>query len=159
MKEALKDVLKHTVRTQTGAHSLDAIGASIDDVRANFKYVGHDEIEQVKQGIFAAETDDAESQVLYHTHGSLSVNGVSVHQAVFEQGDDSIDVIFAHLSYVLKHERKRLEHTILDVHVRGSVLVHKSGQNGEGTAGLSYDGDSDSGAHAVLALLDLEIVE
>jgi hypothetical protein len=51
------------------------------------------------------------------------VDGVSVHQAVFEQGHDGACVVFAHLADVLEHERQGLEHAVLDVHVGGSVLV------------------------------------
>ena len=37
-----------------------------------------------------------------------------------------------------------------------NVLVHESGQHGEGRARLGHDGDGHGRAHAVLPLLDLE---
>ena len=107
----------------------------------------------------AAEANDAKRQMLHYAHCSLPVDGVSVHQAVFEQGHDGAYVVFAHLADVLEHERQGLEHAVLDVHVGGSVLVHEGGEHGEGAAGLRDDGDGDGSAHAILALLDLEIVE
>jgi len=39
------------------------------------------------------------------------------------------------------------------------VLVHERGQHGEGRAGLRHDCDGHGGAHAVLALLHLQVVQ
>ena len=39
------------------------------------------------------------------------------------------------------------------------VLVHERGQHGEGGAGLSHNGNGDGRAHAVLALLHLQVIQ
>ena len=39
------------------------------------------------------------------------------------------------------------------------ILIHEGRQNGEGRAGLSHDRNGHGGAHAVLPLLDLEVIQ
>ena len=82
-----------------------------------------------------------------------------VHEGIFKQRCHCIDVVLAHLSNVLKQERKRLEDTILNIELRYSVLIHEGWQHGEGRTGLRNNGNSDSGAHPVLTLLYLKIVQ
>ena len=103
--------------------------------------------------------NDAKRQMLHHANCSLPVDGVSVHQAVFEQGHDGACVVFAHLADVLEQEGQGLEDAVLHVRLGHPVLVHECGEDGEGAARLRDDGDGDGGANAILALLDLEIVE
>ncbi len=82
-----------------------------------------------------------------------------VHQSVLEQRADGVDVVLAHLADVLKHERQRLEDAVLDVQLGHPVLVHQAREDGERGARFAHDGDGDSRAHAVLALLDSQVVE
>jgi hypothetical protein len=39
------------------------------------------------------------------------------------------------------------------------VLVHEAGEDSEGGAGLGHNGDGDGGAHSVLPLLHLQVVQ
>jgi hypothetical protein len=48
VKQALKNVLKNAVGAETRAHRLDTIRARVDEVRADFEDVGHDEVEEVQ---------------------------------------------------------------------------------------------------------------
>lgn len=52
-----------------------------------------------------------------------------------------------------------LEDAVLYVELGHAVLVQQRRQHGERRARLCHDRDRDCGAHAVLALLDLEVVE
>ena len=84
---------------------------------------------------------------------------IPVHERVLQQWRDGVDVVLAHLPDVLKQEGERLEDTVLHVQLGHAVLVHERRQHGEGRAGLGDDGDGHGGAHAVLALLHLQVVE
>ena len=44
----MKNVLKNAVGAETRAHRLDTIRARVDEVRADFEDVGHDEVEEVQ---------------------------------------------------------------------------------------------------------------
>lgn len=82
-----------------------------------------------------------------------------VHERILQQWRDGVDVVFAHLSDVLKQEGEGLENTVLHVEFRNPVLIHERWENREGRTGLGDDGDSHSCADAVLTLLDLQVVE
>jgi len=150
------------------------VGRGLEDV-------GPGVVEEVDEGVLAAEAEHAQAHVGEDGHGGLAVHQVAVHERVLEQRRHRVDVVLAHLADVLEHEGERLEHAVLHVELwqgetervsqreregeRGrtptghAVLVHEAGQDGEGRAGLGDDGDGDGGADAVLALLDLEVVE
>lgn len=101
------------------------------------------------------------SMVRGSQHLTLSPSTVHlpVHECVFQQRRHSVDVVFAHLSNVLEQKGERLEHAILHVELRDTVLVHERGQNGERRAGLRHYGDGHGGADSVLSFLDLQVVE
>mmetsp|Transcript_48184 Transcript_48184/g.114649 ORF Transcript_48184/g.114649 Transcript_48184/m.114649 type:complete len:308 (+) Transcript_48184:521-1444(+) len=84
---------------------------------------------------------------------------VAVHQCVLQQRRHRVDVVLAHLANVLEQERERLEHAVLDVHLRKAVLVEERREHCKRPARLGDDGDGHGGAHAVLALLHLEVVQ
>ena len=65
----------------------------------------------------------------------------------------------SNLSDVLEQERKRLQHSVLHVQLGHAVLVHQGGKDGERGARLGDDRYGDGGAHAVLPLLHLQVVE
>lgn len=54
-----------------------------------------------------------------------------VHECVLQQWCDSIDVVFTHLSNVLKQEREGLEYTVLHIEFRHTVFVHECRQHCE----------------------------
>ena len=84
---------------------------------------------------------------------------VPVHERVLQQRDDRVDVVLAHLADVLEHEAQGLEDSVLHIRVWDLVLVHDARNHSEGRARLRDDGDGHGGAHPVLPVLDLEVVQ
>mmetsp|Transcript_29025 Transcript_29025/g.67289 ORF Transcript_29025/g.67289 Transcript_29025/m.67289 type:complete len:780 (-) Transcript_29025:1289-3628(-) len=113
----------------------------------------------MREGILTAKTEHAQCHMLDHTRRRLSMDEVAVHQGVLQQRGDSVNVVLAHLTNILEQKRQRLEHTVLHVELWDSVLVEQGRQDSERATGLSDNSNSDSGAHAILSLLHLEIVE
>lgn len=62
----------------------------------------------------------------------MEVSNSPVHECVLQQRCDSVDVVFAHLSNVLKQEGQGFQHTVLDVKLWDSILIHKCRQHCEG---------------------------
>jgi hypothetical protein len=89
----------------------------------------------------------------------LPVDEVTIHEGVLQQRHDGVDVVLRHLANVLEQERQRLEHAVLHVELGHAVLVHERGQHGERLTRLCDDGDGDGGAHSVLTLLHLQVVQ
>ena len=85
--------------------------------------------------------------------------GIPVHQRIFQQWGDCVDIVLAHLPDVLEEKGERFQNSVLDVQFRNTVLVHESRDDGEGGAGFCNDGNGYCGADTILPLLDLEIVE
>lgn len=54
-----------------------------------------------------------------------------IHECIFQQWCDSVDVVFAHLSNVLEQKREGLEYTVLYVKFRNTVFIHECRQNGK----------------------------
>mmetsp|Transcript_43295 Transcript_43295/g.113771 ORF Transcript_43295/g.113771 Transcript_43295/m.113771 type:complete len:555 (-) Transcript_43295:926-2590(-) len=113
----------------------------------------------MRHGVLDAQPDRAERHVLHRRARRLPVDEVAIHERVLEERDEGVHVVLAHLADVLEEERERLEHAILHVELGDAVLVHQPGQHGERRARLCDDGDGDGGAHAVLALLYLEVLQ
>lgn len=86
-------------------------------------------------------------------------NSLPVHQGIFQEWSDSIDVIFTHLTDVLEQERQGLEDAVLDIQLRDPVLVHQGREDREWWARLGHDGNRYSRADTVLAFLHFEIVQ
>ena len=82
-----------------------------------------------------------------------------VHQCVLQEGCDGVDVVFAHLSNVFKHEGEGFEHAILDIQLWHTVLIHQGWQHGERRTCLCHNGDSHCCAHTILTLLHLQVVQ
>mmetsp|Transcript_40604 Transcript_40604/g.62474 ORF Transcript_40604/g.62474 Transcript_40604/m.62474 type:complete len:214 (-) Transcript_40604:895-1536(-) len=113
----------------------------------------------MRKRVLAAEAKDAEGEVLGDGGCRLTVHEVAVHKSVFEEGGHGVHVVLAHLADVLEQEGQRLEHAVLDVELGEAVLVEEGGEDGEGAAGLSHDGDRNGRAHPVLPLLHLEVIQ
>lgn len=84
---------------------------------------------------------------------------IAVDEGVFEEGGDSVDVVFCHFANVFEEKGEGFEHTILDVEFWNAVFVHQGGEDGEWSAGFGDDTDSDSSTDARLTLLDSEVIE
>ncbi|RUP50239.1 hypothetical protein BC936DRAFT_139883 [Jimgerdemannia flammicorona] len=123
------------------------------------KDIRPDVIQQMQQRVLTSQPHNSQRRMLNDSTCSLPVHKIPIHKRVFEQRRDGIDIILAHLTDILEDERHRLEHAVLYVELWHAVLVHEGRQDGEGGAGLGYDGDGNGCAHAVLALLYLEVVE
>merc|ERR1719347_81957 len=123
------------------------------------KNVWPDKVHKMNKSVLAAEAKDSERHVFDGGTGSLSVNQVSVHQGILEERCDRIDVVLPHLTDVLEEEGERLEDAVLNVELWHPVLIHETGEHRERRTGLRHDGDGDSGAHAILSLLHLQVVE
>mmetsp|Transcript_146 Transcript_146/g.351 ORF Transcript_146/g.351 Transcript_146/m.351 type:complete len:636 (+) Transcript_146:233-2140(+) len=159
VEETLQRVRHDNARPQRQTAPVDRAHDAVDKVRADLKNVGPHVVEQVRDGVFAAEASNTERNVRAHRRRGLPVHEVAVHQRVLQQRRDRIDVVLAHLPDVLKHERERLEHAVLHVELGRAVLVHERRQHSERCARLCHDRDRDRRTHAVLALLHLEVVE
>ena len=85
--------------------------------------------------------------------------GIPVHQRIFQQRGDCVDIVLAHLPDVLEEKGERFQNSVLDIQFRNTVLVHESRDDGKGGAGFCDDGNGYCGADTILPLLDLEIVE
>mmetsp|Transcript_9557 Transcript_9557/g.28759 ORF Transcript_9557/g.28759 Transcript_9557/m.28759 type:complete len:603 (-) Transcript_9557:2583-4391(-) len=131
----------------------------IDYVGAGLKDIGPHVVEQVHQRILAPQPCDTEGHVLHHGGGGLAVHQVAVHEGVLQQRRHRVDVVLPHLPDVLEQEAQRLQHPVLHIKLRHLVLVHEGGQHGEGGTSLGDNGDGDGGAHAVLPLLHLQVVQ
>ena len=57
----------------------------------------------------------------------LSVYEITVHEGVFEEGSDGVNVILPHLSNVFEQEGERLQHSVLYVQFGDAVFVHERG--------------------------------
>lgn len=128
-------------------------------MRRRLENIGPHIIEEMGQRILATESEHTQTHVGYDGHGSLSMDQITVHKRVLDERRDGVDVVLAHLANVLEHEAERLEHTVLNVELGHSILVHEARQDGEGRTSLGNNGDSHRSAHAVLALLHLQVVE
>ena len=84
---------------------------------------------------------------------------IAVDEGVFEEGGDSVYVVFCHFADVLEEEGERFENAVLDVKFGDTVFVHQGGEYGKGSAGFRDDADGDGSADAGLALLDSEVIE
>ena len=123
------------------------------------EHVGPDEVEKMNESVFASEAEDSQSHVFDGGAGGLPMDEITVHQRVFEQRDDGVDVILAHFSDVFEEEGERFENAVLDVQLGNSIFVHESREDGERRTGLGDDSDGDRRTDAVLSLLDLQVVE
>mmetsp|Transcript_30967 Transcript_30967/g.55423 ORF Transcript_30967/g.55423 Transcript_30967/m.55423 type:complete len:657 (+) Transcript_30967:141-2111(+) len=159
MEEPLQHVAEHHAGTQRDAARVHGAHDRVDHVRAGLEDVWPDVVKQVHQRVLAAEPRYAERHVLHRTRRRLAMHQVAVHQRVLQQRRHCVDVVLPHLADVLEQKAQRLEHPVLHVELRHPVLVHERGQDGEGRAGLRDDGDGDGGAHSVLPLLHLEVVQ
>ena len=93
----LQRVLQHLGRAQPHPHALDAAHERLDDVRRRLEDVRPDVVEEVREGVLAAEAVHAEGDVLDGGHRRLTVHQVparrgEVHQrtptgAVYSRGD------------------------------------------------------------------------
>ena len=52
---------------------------------------------------------------------------IAIDKGILKERSDSINVILAHFTNVLEEEGERLEHAVLHVQLRRSVLVHQRG--------------------------------
>ncbi len=82
-----------------------------------------------------------------------------VHQSIFKERSDGIDVVLPHLTNILKEEGKGLEDTILDIQLRNSILIHKGREDCEWGTSLGNNSYSHSCADSVLSLLNLEVIQ
>mmetsp|Transcript_25028 Transcript_25028/g.71298 ORF Transcript_25028/g.71298 Transcript_25028/m.71298 type:complete len:651 (-) Transcript_25028:1818-3770(-) len=157
--QALQQILQHLRRTKRHAEAVNCIEHRHDQVRRSLENVGPDVIHQVLQGILAVEALHAQRQVLDGPRGRLPVDQVSVHEGVLENRRHGVDVVLAHLADVLEHEAQTLEHAVLHIQLRHTILVHERWQHRERTARLRDDGDGDGGTDTQLTLLNLEVVQ
>mmetsp|Transcript_24317 Transcript_24317/g.61665 ORF Transcript_24317/g.61665 Transcript_24317/m.61665 type:complete len:665 (+) Transcript_24317:276-2270(+) len=157
--QTLHQVLQHLGGPQRHAEAVDRVEDRHDQVRGGLEDVGPDVVHQVLQRVLAVQPLDAQSQVLDGPRRRLPVHEVAVHQRVFKDGGDCMDVVLAHLADVLEHEAQTLKHAILHVQLGHPVLVHQRRQHGERTARLRHDGDSHRGTDTQLTLLHLQVVE
>ena len=97
------------------AEALDGGHEGLDDVRRGLEDVGPGVVEEVDEGVLAAEAEHAQAHVGEDGHGGLAVHQVAVHERVLEQRRHRVDVVLAHLADVLEHEGERLEHAVLHV--------------------------------------------
>lgn len=91
----------------------------------------------------------------FNSQISQKLEASPVHESVFEERSDGIDVVLAHLAHVLEHEGQRLKDAVLDVELGHPVLVHETRQDSEGRTGLGNYRDGHCCADTVLALLYL----
>mmetsp|Transcript_67790 Transcript_67790/g.141343 ORF Transcript_67790/g.141343 Transcript_67790/m.141343 type:complete len:562 (-) Transcript_67790:1430-3115(-) len=159
VEEALEGVLQHAAGAERDAHGLDGVHDGVDHVRALLEDVGPHEVEQVCKRVLAPEPKHAERQVLDDGGGRLPVHEVAVHECVLQQRRHGVHVVLAHLADVLEEEGQRLEHAVLHVELRQAVLVEKGREHGKRAARLRHNRNRHRGAHAVLSLLHLEVVE
>ena len=103
----------------------DRLRHSVDDVRRRLKYVGPSVIDQMRHGVFASKTSASQGEMLYRHRRSLAVYQISIHERVFEQRRDGVDVILSHLSNVLEQTRQRFQHAVLHVALGHAVLIHE----------------------------------
>lgn len=68
------------------------------------------------------------------------MNVISVRQGVFEESDDGVDIVFAHLADVFEYESEGFETTVTDVQLGCSVFVKNGRDASEGTTSLGDDG-------------------
>mmetsp|Transcript_45842 Transcript_45842/g.81937 ORF Transcript_45842/g.81937 Transcript_45842/m.81937 type:complete len:859 (-) Transcript_45842:1570-4146(-) len=159
MEQTLHGVLQDDGWAQRHPQPLDCLEDGVDHMGRGFEDVWPDVVEQVPQRILTAERKGPQRHVFDSGAGGLPVDQVAVHEGILQQGADSIDVVLAHLTNVLEQEGHGLEDPILDVELGHTVLVHEGGDDGEGGARFGHNGNGDGGAHAVLTLLHLQVVQ
>ena len=74
MPKSLERVHEHNASTDADPDALDGLEDGVDDVRTRLKDVRPDVVEQVNEGVLAAESLDAKSKMLNGSSCSLSVN-------------------------------------------------------------------------------------
>ena len=104
VEQSLQSVKKDSPWTQSHSQPLNSFHHSIDHVRRNLKDVREEIVQQMHESILASHVGHPQTQVLNCRSGCLSMDQVSVNQCIFQQRCHRIDVIFAHLPNVLKHE-------------------------------------------------------
>jgi hypothetical protein len=72
----LENVLKHADRAEGDAHAVSAVKERLDQVGARLEHVRPDVVQQVVQGVLAAETVDSERHVLDGRDRRLTVDQV-----------------------------------------------------------------------------------
>lgn len=102
MKQPRSGMIQQHPRAHTHPYRIDRFNDAVDHVRGCFEEVGPEEVEEVDHGVFAAEADDAEGDVFDDAGGGLAVDLVAVDEGVFEEGDDGVDVVFAHFGDVFE---------------------------------------------------------
>lgn len=90
----------------------------------------------MKQSIFIAKAGCTEGEMLDDAGRSLSMDGISVGEGIFQTRDNTVDIVFAHLSNIFEQERHCLETSVADVQVWCAVLVQDCWYAGEGTTGF-----------------------
>lgn len=113
--KTLKSIHKHDATTNTDPNTFNCFQHRVDDMRAGLEDIGPDIVEEVHQGIFTTEALNPQGQVFDGSCGCLSMNQISISEGILQQRSNSINVIFGHLPYVLKHECQALEHTVLNI--------------------------------------------
>mmetsp|Transcript_11968 Transcript_11968/g.18007 ORF Transcript_11968/g.18007 Transcript_11968/m.18007 type:complete len:312 (+) Transcript_11968:864-1799(+) len=97
--------------------------------------------------------------MLHRRTSSLTMHLITIHQRIFQQRCNRINVILSHIPNIFKHERERLEHSILNVQFWNAVLIHNRWQHSEGGTRLCNNGNCHSGTNAHLSILHLQIVQ
>ena len=65
----------------------------------------------------------------------------------------------SHLTNVLKHKTKSLEHTVLDVKLGDTILVHQGRQYSKGSTSFGNNCNGNSGTNTHLPVLYFQIVQ
>ena len=87
--------------------TFDGIHERLYEMRGGFEDVWPDEVHEVNKSVLATKAKHSERHVLDGGAGGLPVNQIAVHQRVFQQRDDGVDVVLAHFPDVFEEEGER----------------------------------------------------
>src|SRR3989338_9309503 len=114
--EALQEVLEDGGGPEGEGEGGDGLVDGDDDVRRGLEDVGPYKVEQVDEGVLAAEADHVEGHVLDDGAGGLAVDEVALAEGVLQEGHHRVQVVAGEVAGdVLEHEGQRLEHSRANV--------------------------------------------
>merc|ERR1711963_65923 len=70
-----------------------------------------------------------------------------------------MDVVLAHLTDVLEHEAQTFQHSILNIQLWNTILIHKCRKHRKGPTSLRNNGNGHRCTDSKLTLLHLQVVE
>merc|ERR1719478_82130 len=88
MPEALQGVLENLARAEGHAERLNRVKDVLRDVRRRLEDVRPHVIDEVNEGVFAAETVHAEGHVLHRRNRCLAMDQIPIDEGILKQRSD-----------------------------------------------------------------------